>query len=480
MRVYTAGLATETNSFSPLPTRLEDFTLVRGGVGGGRLPPFEAPLKIFRERARERGIEVVEGLCAHATPSGPTEQSAYEALRDEILDGLSTALPVNAVLLNLHGSMAASECPDTEGDLLSRARQLVGPEVPIGAELDLHCHPTSTMLAHSDVLVTYKHWPHVDSEERANELFDIVVGAAQGRIQPRMCTYNTRLIGLFPTEREPMAGFVARMKQLEQETGVLSISFAHDHPWTDVPELGARLLVTTDGGDGGSLAGQLGRELYAMRQDIAWTFPGLDAGIDAALASEQRPVVLVDMSDNPGGGAPGDGTQLLEALLARGVHDTALWLWDPDVAHAAFDAGPGAELAVRLGGKSGACAGNPLDLKVTVTACKRDLSQRSPVAAAEMGDAAALCCRGIDVVVSTRRAPTHSPDCFEKLGIDPRARRILVAKTLNNARPGFDDVAARYLWVDSGGACTGDVRRIRFRNHEAGLWPFEDDPLGVG
>jgi microcystin degradation protein MlrC len=409
-------------------------------------------------------------------PSGPTVRVVYERLRDEILDELRDAMPVDAVLFNLHGSMEAVGCPDTEGDLLARARDIVGPNVPIGAELDLHCHPTRAMVNNATALVIYKHWPHIDSGERAAELFEIVAAAAEGRARPVMSVYDTRMIGLFPTEREPMRSFVADMKARETEPAILSISLGHDHPWTDVPELGARVLVITDDDRsyGDAVATELGETLYRLRNEIAWQFSRLDEGLTKALDSPCKPVVLLDMSDNPGGGAPADGTQVLAALIARGVRDACVCLWDPMVAQIAIGAGVGAELDVRLGGKSGRCAGRPLDLPVTVTNIVEGLTQASPVDAGNMGDAAALHHDGIDIVVTTLRAPTHTPECFEKLGIDIASKRLLVAKTLNNARPAFDRVAAEYVWVDSGGACTGDVRRIVFRNYEPDLWPFTE------
>ena len=482
MKVFTAGLATETNSFSPLPTRFEDFTIVRGGVPEGPLIPFEAPLRVFREKTRERGWQLVEGLCAHATPSGPTLQGTYERLRDEILAALSAALPVDMVLLNLHGSMEAERCPDTEGDLLARMRDLVGPEVPIGAELDLHSHPTEKMLNNATALIIYKEWPHIDSEARAAELFEIIADAALGKSRPSMSVFNTRMLGLYPTGAEPMRGFVAQLKAVEAQAGVLSVSLAHDHIWTDVPEMGAHLLVVTDQQPrlGESIARELGLTFYGLREAASQRFPSLEEGLRQALAHSKGPVVLVDVPDNPGGGAPGDGTQVLQALLEARA-DAAVMLYDPMVAQLAAGAGPGASLQVRLGGKSGRVSGQPLDLAVTVTAVRKALTQQFMGAPVSMGDAVALRCGPVDIVVLSQRSATNTPECYEKLGINPLNKKILVAKTLNNCRPGFDSVAAEYIWVDyPGGCCAGDPREIGLRHIEGPMWPMVADPLGVG
>lgn len=141
MRLFTGCLATETNSFSPIPTGMAAFAryLVRGGVPGDAAL-FGAPLVVFRELARARGYTVIEGLYAFAEPAGPTVRAVYEALRDELLAELRAALPVDAVLLSLHGAMIADGYDSCDGDLLARVRALVGPGVPIGAELDPHAH----------------------------------------------------------------------------------------------------------------------------------------------------------------------------------------------------------------------------------------------------------------------------------------------------------------------------------------------------
>ena len=164
-RLFTACLGTETNSFSPIPTGLGLFgrtMLVRDGRFDARPNLFALPLQLWRERARARGWTVIEGLAAFAAPAGDTTRATYEALRAEILAGLRGALPVDAVMLNLHGAMIADGYPDAEGDLLAAVRATVGPAVPIVAELDLHCHLTRLKVDSADALVIFKEYPHID------------------------------------------------------------------------------------------------------------------------------------------------------------------------------------------------------------------------------------------------------------------------------------------------------------------------------
>ena len=175
MRVFTGSLATETNTFAPMPTGLLSFR-DRGYFPAGQHPRelnlFAGPLAVLREVAPARGWTVVEGMVAAAQPSGTVTREAYEQLRGELLADLRGALPVDMVILGLHGAMVADGYDDCEGDVLTRVRQLVGPSVVVGAELDPHMHLSPAMVEQADVLVSMKEYPHTDVLERARELVE--------------------------------------------------------------------------------------------------------------------------------------------------------------------------------------------------------------------------------------------------------------------------------------------------------------------
>jgi microcystin degradation protein MlrC len=173
-KIFTACLGTETNTFSSLPTGLQlfqDTCLFRKRSYGGKVPLFGAPLEVWRRVAQAQGWQVVESLCAFAQPAGRTVRRVYESFRDEILTDLKAAMPVDAVLLSLHGAMAAEGYDDAEGDLLAAVRRLVGPSLPIGVELDLHANVSRLKLDSATAIVLFKEYPHVDVPERAEDLF---------------------------------------------------------------------------------------------------------------------------------------------------------------------------------------------------------------------------------------------------------------------------------------------------------------------
>jgi microcystin degradation protein MlrC len=230
MRLFVAALGTETNTFSPIPTGLgsfEEYLWFEAGMHPEEPRFFTGPIVAARRRAAEEKLTVIEGLAAFAAPAGLTTRRAWETLRDRLLDQLRSALPVEIVLLSLHGAMVADGCQDFEGDLLAQVRALVGAD---GAELDPHCHLTETMVRSSDLLVFYKEYPHTDTYERAEELVDLALRAAPGDIRPLMGVFDCRMIATIHTTREPGRGFVSRMKALEGQDGVLPVSLGYGFP----------------------------------------------------------------------------------------------------------------------------------------------------------------------------------------------------------------------------------------------------------
>ena len=484
MKIFTALLGTETNTFSPFVTGFQNFEetyLVRGGNHAETPSAFAIPLIVWRERATERGWDVAESLAAFATPAGITLRHVYESYRDEILADLQAAMPVDAVFLNMHGAMVAEGYDDCEGDLIAHVRDRVGPDVPIGVELDLHCHLTERMVDQATAIITFKEYPHIDFAERAEELFTIIADTLEGKVKPQMALYDCGMIGVFHTSREPMRGYVDHMQEMEGSNGVLSVSLAHCFPWGDVPEMGARTLVITNNRPdyGADLANALGQKLFDMRDQLVPPYLTIDEALDRALAAGQGPVVLADVSDNSGGGAPNDSTFILQRMLARGITNAAIaCIWDPVAVSLAMEAGEGAQFDMRVGGKMGPMSGDPVDLPVQVIKVVPEAVQTSGSGAnrrtSRLGDAAGIRAQGIEIVVNSKRTQTLSPTAFSNLGIDPTAKQILVVKSMQHFYAEFAPIAAEILYVAAPGAMLPNFNELPFERVNRGLWPLGD------
>ena len=484
MRVFSATLATETNTFAPMPTGLAGFK-ERGYYKAGQHPDhmsfFAGPLWAARQRGKAQGWTLIEGMVAGAQPSGTTTRAAYEALRDELLADLKAALPVDMVLLGLHGAMVADGYDDCEGDLLQRVRAIVGPKVVVGAELDPHNHLSEAMVQNADLLVAFKEYPHTDILERALELVDLCQAKAEGRVRPRAAVADTGGLVVMHTSRQPARGFVDRIQAMEGKDGILSISISHGFPWGDVPDMGTKVLVYSDarvdadGTRGAALARKLADELTALRHDLEVPMPGIDQALDEALAFDGGPVVLADGADNPGGGAPGDSTFILQRLLERGIGDACIGpLWDPVAARIAFEAGAGATLNLRIGGKIGPLSGAPLDLRVTVQAVQPELMMTgladTPTA---MGDSAVVRCQGVDILLCSLRNQAMGSDVFTNIGVDLAAKKIIVVKSSQHFYASFSKLAKKVIYVAAPGAVTVDLKTLPYQKIRRPKWPID-------
>jgi len=492
MKIFIASISTETNTFSPMPTSYRSYAeggyLVHKGQHDERMLRSSRPVMVFRRAAEARGWEVVDSIHANAQPAGLTIRATYEAFRNEMLADLQAAMPVDMVFLPLHGAMVAQGYDDCEGDMIARVRQIVGPTVPVGVELDLHCHLTELMVDQATIIVAYKEYPHTDSAERAEDLFRLMVATQAGQVKPHMALFDCRLVGIFHTTREPMQSFVSRITALEGQDDVLSISIAHGFPWADVPDMGARVLVVTDDNParGTALAEELGREMFAMRHELIPPFLNVDQALDQALASLEKepgkPVVIADTTDNPGGGAPSDSTFILRALLERGIGDVALgMIWDPIAAAIAADAGEGAHLDLRIGGKMGPVSGQPVDLHVEVTKVGQDVSQSFGLgdrkSSRSIGDAVAIRAEGIDIILNTKRTQVVGRDCFSNLGIDPVQKRVVVVKSSQHFYAAFAPIAAEVLYAAAPGTIMPNFTEIPYRRINKHMFPFVEDPF---
>ncbi|HIM89010.1 MAG TPA: M81 family peptidase [Gammaproteobacteria bacterium] len=483
MKVFIACLGTETNTFSNMPTGLINFQetmLYHGDATRDSTALFAMPLIIWREKAEAVGAEVVESLAAFAQPAGPTMRTVYEDFRSEILTDLATAMPVDLVLLCLHGAMVADGYDDCEGDLTQRVRQIVGPDTVIGVELDLHCSITQTLTDHADVIITFKEYPHIDPPDRAHELFDVCWQTLQGEVKPVMNLHDLQMISMWRTPVEPAASIVREMHELETRDTVLSVSHAHGFPWGDVPDASAKLLVVTDNDieTGRKIASDLAETIWSLRDETHPTGLSIDEAFDTALASESGPIIMADHADNAGVGAPSDSTYILQTILDKNVENVASgFYWDPVAVRFCVEAGVGAEFTLRIGGKVGEGSGQPVDLPITVRKIVSNAEQSFGRAKQTMGCGVWVsAANNLDIFLNSIRTQTFHPDAFEQFGLKISDKKIVVVKSTQHFYAGFAPIAESVLYVSAPGSINMNFSEIGFKKFTDPYWPKVADP----
>lgn len=486
MRIFLATFGTETNTFASFPTTYEDFRRgfwAENGIEAVPPSPWATPAQRWLKSARDLGWEVVESLYAFAEPAGVTTRHAYETIRDRILADLAAAGPVDAVLMFLHGAMVADGYDDCEADFVSRMRALVGPDVKIGIELDLHAHLDHRLLDVADLVVFYKAYPHIDYGERADDLFALMRRTLAGEIKPVMALFDCKTMGLFPTTRQgPMPGLIDEMFAAEASGVILSLSLNHGFPWGDLPHAGAKMLAVADGDAAlaARKAEEFGRKFYAVRHEAMLPFVTLEEAIAEALKPGDKPLLMADVSDQTGGGAPGDTTHILRAMLAAGITNAVYGpLWDPLAVGICFGAGLGAELHLRIGGKFEPHSGPPLDVRARVVHLKRDAYQdQLSNERVGIGDVAVIETAGITILLVTKRTGVFSPTMFTHHGIGLEGRSVIALKNLYRHTDIFAPLARpRQLYVAAPGACPPTWTELDYRRTPRPIWPLDPDPL---
>jgi len=480
-RIVYGGFQHETNTFAPDKADWQAF-LIGGGwpglVSGADVWPAisgaNIPAAGFVQAALEAGDTVVPTTWCAASPSAHVTRDAYERIAGLILDGIRAALPVDAVYLDLHGAMVAEHHDDGEGELLSRVRALIGPDVPLIATLDLHANVTRRMLETADALVAYRTYPHVDmaaTGQRAHRLLQTRLAAGR---RPAMAM--RRLDFLVPicwqcTDIEPAKGLYALLEQIEADA--LHVSFTPGFPAADFPECSP--VVWAYGADAASAeaaAERMAQAVNAAEPAFAGKLYTPDEAVQYAMrtsAGAARPIVIADAQDNPGAGSNSDTTGMLRALLRNGAQRAAIGLIvDPGSIEAIHAAGPGQRIRLALGGHAGLPDDQPFEgefLVESVSDGKFDAT--GPYYHGfrlDVGPAACLRIDGVRVVVSSYKVQMADQAMFRFAGIEPTEQAILVVKSAVHFRADFTPIAHEIIVAAAPGSMPMVISQLPWRN----------------
>lgn len=439
----------------------------------------------FVRGVREAGDELVPLLWVDANTGPPVSRASFERVASELLDRLRRALPVDGVLLSLHGAFAAEGIDDADGAILRAVRQLVGADCPVIAVHDLHGNITAEMAAAADILVVERTYPHVDMAERALHASRLIARIARGALRPTqafrplpMLWSAAKMIDAEP----PMSQVVARLHEIDARVGVVSASIGVGYQWIDNPTVGSSVLVTTDGDQplADSIADELALWIWDRRS--LWQRPPLDPRV--AIAEGERegrfPIILADQGDNTGGGAPGDSTELLRLFLERSLVPSAvLYVVDPEAARQAAKAGVGQEIDVLVGGRSSMRVGPPVPMRARVRALSEGrFTYDGPMWAGvvgEMGLSAWLEQRGVHVVVISERIQPIDLAFSRSLGLDCGKMRYLALKSTGHFRSGFAPIAGSIFNVDTASPLSHDFRQLPYTRLGRKVYPLDEE-----
>jgi microcystin degradation protein MlrC len=482
----------ETNTFSRVPTdmamfRRRDFHLEN------EIPiAFRGTRSAFGatfEAADKYGWTLVHPVSANPNPSGTVTDDAFETVTGMILGAVDSKGPIDGALLHLHGAMVSDSHEDAEGEFLARLRKRLGPDAPVIVTLDLHANVTQRMADNANALIAYRTYPHIDQYERAWQGAELLERAMQGEIRPQtVIARRPMLYGLDHgrTQRGPMAELIARGEALEQSGEALVVSISAGFSRANIRDVGPSVTVTVDGNTQG------GQAIAEEFMDHAWvardfTTVKLLPVAEAVARARQgkpgdKPLVVADYTDNPGGGGYGDATAFLKGLVEAGIESVAFHaICDPEAVQAGMRAGIGAKTTLALGGKTDpAMGGPPLALHGEIVC----LTNGQFIAYGPMGGGVernygpSMVFRvgGIDIVVITNNGQAVDLGQFTSLGIDPTRYRTVAVKSMQHFRAAFEPIAREVILVDTGALCSEIYTPELFTRVRRPVWPLDPIP----
>lgn len=488
MRIAIGGIEHESCSFvaeTPLeafftPERYFDAEAMRRRTGDAN-----TIVDGFIRGLGRHPVEIVPLVWADGPSGGQVSSATHDELKGRLLKALRDALPVDGILLSLHGSYSTQDLDDADGDILKDVRRLVGPELPVMAVHDLHCNIGQDMVDHATALIVEKTYPHTDMAERGVEAADLLVRTLRGEVMPTMAWRPIPLFWSAPhmiTAHEPMRGAIDRVRETESAPSVLSASLGVGYQWVDVNCAGASAIVVTDDDETGAQAhaDALARWTWDRRDD--WLRPSLAPtdGLARGEALGKYPIILADQADNSGGGAPSDSTEILRLFIERELADAAvLYVVDPETVEKAKTAGVGRTIDVEVGGKSHPLCGPPVPMRAEVLASTDgrfvyDGPMWEKVEGFH-GDSVLLRQRGVQVAVITIPVQPIDLAFARTLGLDCRKMRYLCVKSTGHFRSGFEPIAGSIFNVDAAGLFPQDFTKLPFERLGRKVYPMDRD-----
>jgi microcystin degradation protein MlrC len=490
MRVGILALLQESNTFLTGKTTLADFEqdlLCEGEDVRRRMADAHHEVGGFFAGLSDAGLEAVPIFAARALPYGVITADAFDELLRRMFAALDRAGPLDGLLVAPHGATVAENAPDADGHWLAAVRERVGVKVPIVGTLDLHANLSPKMVAACDALIAYRTNPHLDQRERGEEAAGIMAATLEGAFRPVMAAAFLPFAVNIERQATAEPHWQPLLTLAEQQCGrpgVVTNSLVYGFPYADVPEMGAAVIAVTTTDDEPSFAQRLADELagcwWKYRHDYVGQFVGVNDAVTRAAALD-GPVCLLDMGDNVGGGSPGDGTVIARELHRRRLGPSFICLADAESAQAAKQAGVGHRVRLRVGGKTDALHGEPLDADFTVRGLfDGRFTEPNPrhggITTFDQGPTAVVeSDSGLTVMLTTKRMVPFSLNQLTSCGLDPTRFRILVAKGVHAPVAAYAPVCKHLIRVDTPGVTSANLHRLTYRHRRRPLFPFELD-----
>lgn len=489
MRIAIGGFCHETNFFSYVTVSRKEMesstregdALVRSHTGA------HTYIGGFIDEAGALGVEVVGTHFMGRKPSGPCDPEGVAYIHKRLPELLYEAYrtqPYDGIALFMHGGGSAEGFPDPEGTILEAIREKMGMDIPIGVVLDLHGNITNRMVENSNLLMGCKHYPHIDEYDEGRVMFRLLVESIRGGYKP--CQRLIQLPWLMvPAEGVTTAGPAHDVQQLcmrreQEDPELLQASFFQGFPYADTPDCCVSIITVAKSQEAADRhARELAAYTWSRRQDFTVPKYSAQQAVELALSMGEGPILINDSADNPGSGTPGDGTHLLRDLLRKNVPSAYGFIYDPEVARQAAEAGVGATISCRLGGKTDDLHGAPIEIENALVRCVSDggfvrQSQMGLGAQCSLGTTVCLKVGNVEIAVGSFRTQTFDEGPFVTAGITWRNKRLIALKSAQHFKGWWADKVKGIVACDAPGVGSADLTTFRFKLANTDYYPLKD------
>lgn len=481
--IAVGSIFIECNHFGGTPANIETFRRSELLFGDEVRDITEGVIGGMFDVLQNAGRSVAPLLVASACPSGPVTAECYKELKTQLLARLMDCLPVDGVLLGLHGAAAAENAGDLEGDLLSAVREVVGPDTPVVATLDLHAHITETMVAGADALLAWETYPHRDAFETGQRGARALIDILRGTLTPTMAMAKVPVMVSAiqgGTEKPgPFAEVMQRAKAWERSGEAYSAGAILVHPYLDLPQMGGGGIVITNGDmdQAVRLASQLAIEYWDRRFELEPELLTPQAAIRAGLREEGQ-VLLVETADCCGGGAAGDSVASIRALLAICANQRSVaTVVDPSAAELCHKAGMGAEVRLKPGHQIDPRWGTPIELTgQVVNLIDGHFEYKGGIwegRCGDMGPSAVIRSDRIEVCITTYPTYEWCGEQLASLGIDTTDAKFVVVKNPMNYHMVWP--SAKAFVLDTPGPTPATLRHMPFQHLQRPFFPLDPE-----
>ena len=493
-RVFIAGIFHETHSFSGDTTGLEGFVIHRGAEILARRGD-ASQVDGFLSVAEREGWEVVPGVVYTGGASGTVDHAVFEAFWSEVQPALDKALGagLDAIHLSLHGAMVTSECDDPEGELMARIRTRRGAKtLPVYCVGDLHGTLTPKMGDLSDCMIFYRECPHTDAFDSAVLSSELLARCLKTGVRPKHFVLVTPIV--WPptgtgTRDGPMRALEDAARKIEKDIpGVLAVNVVGGYAFSNVPHAGVALSIITEGGEQEAQAAlrELAEIAWEMREGGIPKQHDLDQVVrnfkfDRRVRAK-GPVLLVEPADNIGGGAPGDGTDVMRALLKYDVEGAGVAIADAQSVAALKDVPVGGRITLPIGGKGSPLDPGPVTLEVELISRSDGVfeleDKHSHLVGSlgkiiDMGPCAVVKHRGLTILLTSKKLPPFDLGQWRSQGINPEELSMIGIKAAVGHRVAYGKIAADEFTVNTSGPCTSDLTRLPYTKLRRPVFPLD-------